>query len=449
MHLVNLTTAGIKKIIGLSFSLFIYSFVIAQDNSPYSRYGLGDVVPSRNVISRGMGGLAIGYSDFQSINFVNPASLANLANTIFDLGGEIDVRTLKSNNSPEKYSSTNTLFSYLQVGFPIATKKMIKKGNFLGVGFGLKPVTRIAYKIQKNERLSGIDSLNTLYEGSGGVNQASISTAFKHVFKNQNSLNIGLNFGYSFGNKDYSTKLALQNDSVIYYKSNTETQTHFGAVFLNAGLQYDIKTHNGLLRLGAYGNFEQKLKASRDNITETFIYDGYGGTIPIDTVALTTQQKGTIILPSSFGAGFTYTNSNWLFGLDMEIHNWASYRYYGEKDAVQNSWIIRTGAQYYPAKTNSPSNKYWSFVKYRAGLYFGPDYIKVKNTRNEYGLSIGATFPLTSLQRIRFGEYVLLNTAFEMGTRGNKQSASVRENITRFSIGISMNARWFQKPKYD
>jgi len=57
--------------------------------------------------------------------------------------------------------------------------------------------------------------------------------------------------------------------------------------------------------------------------------------------------------------------------------------------------------------------------------------------------------PLTSLRRISYsGEYVVLNTGLEFGSRGNKQT-NVRENLVRFSIGISMNARWFQKPKYN
>jgi len=37
----------------------------------------------------------------------------------------------------------------------------------------------------------------------------------------------------------------------------------------------------------------------------------------------------------------------------------------------------------------------------------------------------------------------------EIGARGNRNSFSVRENITRISIGVSMNAHWFQKRKYD
>ena len=46
----------------------------AQDNSPYSRYGIGDLVPGTNIVNRSMGGVTAGYFDQLSINFNNPAS---------------------------------------------------------------------------------------------------------------------------------------------------------------------------------------------------------------------------------------------------------------------------------------------------------------------------------------------------------------------------------------
>ncbi|MBK7432827.1 MAG: hypothetical protein IPI66_02325 [Chitinophagaceae bacterium] len=101
----------------------------AQENSPYSRYGLGDVVPNHNIFTRGMGGISAGVIDYQSINFTNPASLASLPVTIFDIAAEADTRTLRSTSPPKKFSETNSLFSYLQLGFPLTTKKMYKKGS--------------------------------------------------------------------------------------------------------------------------------------------------------------------------------------------------------------------------------------------------------------------------------------------------------------------------------
>ncbi len=448
MHLVNLTTAGFKRISALVLLVFVYSLVSAQENSPYSRYGIGDIIPNQNIVNRGMGGTAIGYSDYQSINFINPASLGYLSNTILEIAGEVDIRTLKSNTSSEKYKATNTLISYLQLGFPLMSKKLKKtdaaKNFFWGLSFGLRPVSRINYKIQKNERLSGIDSLSTLYEGSGGINQINIGTGVR--IKN---LSFGINTGYSFGNKDFSTKLQFINDSVIYYKSNSETEARFSGLFLNLGIHYSIKMKKGILNIGAYGNLQENLKAKKKSIDATFNYDGSGGIFTIDTVNFNSDVKGQIIIPATYGVGSTYANKNWLLGFDFETSNWGNYRYYGQSDPVQNNWTIRLGAQYYPAKENTATSKYWSFVKYRGGFYFGPDYVKLNSTRTNYAASVGASFPLTSAQRIRFGEYVLLNTAFEFGARGNKQTISLRENFTRINIGISMNARWFQKRSYD
>ena len=444
MHLANLTTARLKRIATLIFTIFLYSISHAQENSPYSRYGMGDLVPNRNVVSRGMGGIAAGYSDFQSINLSNPASLGSVTTTIFDLGGEVSRRTLKSNISPDKFTSTNVFISYLQLGFPIASKKMQQKGNYWGVSFGLRPFSQINYKIEKNERLAGIDSLHTIYEGTGGLNQANISTGIKIK-----DLSLGISGGYSFGSKDYSSLLNFVNDSVIYYKSNSAAKTRITGLFVNVGAQYDIKIKKGLLRLGAYANLKQNLKAKRDNLNETISYDANGGIIAIDTVDFKSNVSGKINIPATYSAGFTYLSKHWIYGADVDITNWDTYTYYGVKDAVQNTWTVRVGGQFYPATEGTPANKYWSFVKYRAGIFYGPDYIKLDRTRPNYGVTFGAGLPLTSFQRLRFGEFVTLNTGVEIGARGDKNSRSIRENIARFSFGISMNARWFQKHKYE
>ena len=75
--------------------LFLVSFFLtalsvsqtyAQENSPYSRYGLGDLIPAQNILSRSMGGLSAAYSDYQAVNFSNPASYTGLKITTLDIG---------------------------------------------------------------------------------------------------------------------------------------------------------------------------------------------------------------------------------------------------------------------------------------------------------------------------------------------------------------------------
>jgi hypothetical protein len=423
---------------------------LAQENSPYSRYGLGDLTPNHPSFTRGMGGIAAGVIDNNNINFVNPASLASMFNTILDIGTDIDYRTLKSSVPAKKFTAANTYVSYLQLAFPLSTPKMIKKNMFWGMSLGLKPVTKSNYKIEKNER-NAIDSLNTLYEGSGGTTQAFVGTGLKI-----GNLSFGINAGYMFGSKDISTKLTYINDSTFYAMSNSEDKSTFGGLFINGGLQYDIvlkkdsknKEAEKILRLGLYGNLQNKLKASNDKIRETIIYDQNGTPFKVDSV-YENNVRGNIIYPAMAGLGFTYQDLHWLAGADFEYGNWAAYRYYGQKDNVQDNWKVRVGMQYYPAQLNTPVKKYFNFVKYRAGIYYGSDYINTNKNRPEYGFTIGTGMPLTSLKKISYsGEYAVLNTGLEFSNRGNKQT-NLRENVFRVSIGIALNARWFQKPKYN
>ena len=128
---------------GLGFSkiflsaLLLTSAIIsnAQDNSPYSRYGLGDLAPATNITSRGMGSISAGYADVISINFNNPASYSQFqafieqrskkvsgGRVILDVGMNFDNRTLVAPNTTNRFTSADAYFSYLQVGLPIKKK---------------------------------------------------------------------------------------------------------------------------------------------------------------------------------------------------------------------------------------------------------------------------------------------------------------------------------------
>jgi hypothetical protein len=81
------------------------------------------------------------------------------------------------------------------------------------------------------------------------------------------------------------------------------------------------------------------------------------------------------------------------------------------------------------------------------GFYYGPDYIKVNNNLPEYGITLGAGFPL----KLRKGYYEtqssILNTTIEMGKRGDSKS-NLTENLFRISFGLSLGDLWFQRAKY-
>lgn len=445
---------------GLVLTILFYMSVAAQENSPYSRYGLGDIAPNHPIVTRGMGGIAAGFSDFQSLNFINPASYGSLGyvdpaviktnpnyqrSTIFDIGTEVDSRTLKSTVPLSKFTSANLNISYLQLGFPIKMKKANKKGIFLGASFGLKPISKINYKIAKFERQQGIDSLATIYEGNGGLNE--VSTGLGVRIKN---LSLGVNFGYAFGKKDYSSKITFLNDSTHYYSSTSANKANFSSTFFNAGLQYEIRLkQKSVIVLGAYGSLQQTLKGTQNIVRETITTDASGNDIRIDSVFESTV-KGNVTRPSTYGVGFTFRDSSghWLFGADYEATQWKDYRFFDQPDAVANSWKIRAGIEYYPASYNTNIKKYFNFVHYRFGFNYGPDYIKVNSNLPEYGFTFGAGFPLKLRRGFFETQSSMLNTAIEIGSRGDKKS-NLRESTFRISFGLSLGDLWFRRYKYD
>lgn len=440
MPLVSTTMYKKINLLGIVCLCWL-SFAQAQnENSPYSRYGLGDMVPTQNILNRGMGGVSAAYYDFNTINFANPASYGRLQATTLDFGVELSNRTLRANNPARKYSNYSPNISYIQLGFPL------KKGGGWGLNLGLRPLTRINYKLAQSSReylgtVGDTFNISTIYEGSGGSYEAYIGTGVAIT----RDLSLGVNFGYLFGSKDYSTRKAVADSLYYNYKSNHETKTSYGGVLLNAGLQYTARLDKKhWLRFGLYGNLQHTLNANKDYVAETFEYNSNtGATDSIDVAYREKDVKGKIIYPASFGAGVLFDKlGKWQIGVDYTQQKWNEYRYYGSKDSVQDAWTMKIGAQLTP----SGGKNYWNFVSYRAGFSFGQDYIKVNNDLPTWTVSVGAGFPMR--KPAYTNQFSVINTVFEFGRRGDNTSL-VRESFFRIGIGLSLSDIWFQKYKYD
>ena len=422
--------------------LFLVSFFLtalsvsqthAQENSPYSRYGLGDLIPAQNILSRSMGGLSAAYSDYQAVNFSNPASYTGLKITTLDIGLDYTSRTLRSLNPPKKFTSANLVPSYVQIGLPLSKKRE------WGMNLGLRPVSRINYEIFTRTRIPNVDSVQYKYVGYGGTYQAYMGMAY-----GSKTLSVGFNTGYMFGNKEYSTRVSFINDS-INYKSTISTDTsNFGGLFLNLGIQYKIKlSKDYTLKLGGTANLQSTLNANRSINRETIDFSPTEGIVVVDSVFKGQEQKGKIIYPGSWSAGFMIEkNENWMIGAEFNVEKWGNYRYYGESDKLKNSWTARFGGQFMP---DNKSTKYWERVVYSAGLFFGTDPINYSKNVGYYAFTFGTRLPVR--RNVYTNQYTTVNTAFELGFRGNKTN-EIRENIFRFSLGFNLSDIWFNKPKY-
>jgi len=439
------------------FFLFVISLAAAaQDNSPYSRYGLGDQISKSNITTRGMGGISAGYADILSINFSNPASYSqfqtyveqrskkiNAGRVIFDAGIDIQNRRLIEPNTPNRFTSADVYFSYLSVGIPL-------RKNW-GMSFGLRPLTRVSYLMNSFERLKDpitgnpIDSAVTQAEGSGGSYLPSIGTGF--AIKN---FSAGFNIGYLFGNRENKRLRSLINDTVLYYSSAHFNNYSFGGFYMDAGFQYKINLNKStFLRLGVSGNWEQTINGNQDALVQTFTRGSAGEELQIDSVFKTDDTKGKVIYPASYKTGFvlqrTKTDgSGWLLGADYTQNKWSDFRFFGQQDSVQDNWMVNIGGQIIPR----PQTAYFSRVVYRFGFYTGPDYIKVNGELPQFGASFGMALPIGTYNRLSPNQYSVLNIGLEYGKRGNDNNI-LKENIFRVSIGLNFTDLWFGKKKYD
>lgn len=457
MQSVGITVFRNRTFLAAALCSSIFSQSLhAQDNSPYSRYGIGNLYPRMNVINRGMGGVSAAYSDIFSINYNNPASYAGFqvfqeqrskkvssARVILDAAVSYDSRKLAEPNTTRSFTSNDILFSHVYVGVPI-------RKNW-GLAFGIRPLSRISYDILRAEQLhtpSGtlIDSAFTEYSGSGGSFLPSIGTGF-----GTNNFRVGVNIGYLFGKKELITRRGFLSDTINYAASNHTTNTNYGGLFYTVGTQWLVDlSKKAVLRLGASGNWKQTINGSQDILRQTYTRNSTGQEVQVDSVFSQADSKGSVIYPGTYTAGFMLDlapgqrTNGWNIGVDYAAGKWNDYRFFGAQDLVQNNWELRFGAQITPSENALQNGKLKS---YRIGFFTGRDYIKVGNDLPVYGFSLGLGLPLRNYSRLT-NQASVLNFGLEYIKRGNDQNL-IKEDLFRLSLGLNFTDFWFGKRKYD
>lgn len=435
-----------KTVLLLSLFILTYISALTQENTPWSRYGIGDPVPSVNIVNRGMGYVAAAYNDQQTINFANPASYSYFGKqrAILDLGIDFHSRNTRD-NSNEKSRFNNIIIPYIAAGFQLKGEK--RKRNW-GAAFGLRPVTRVSYNIETRGRFGG-DSIINNYEGNGGTYQAFAGTAV--AFKN---ISIGMNWGFRFGSKDYTTRVILINDSVNnrYTSGKTEVKNNFGGVFGELGIQYQINiSEKTKLTLGAFGSLSSKMNVTSQERISTFFGSNTGGSeLVVDSVSNKDNISGQMIYPGNTGFGFVYNRiakSHLMIGVDYTSQNWGAYRFLDQPDVLANAWQIKTGVQWIP-DARSSSGKLAGMIIYRAGFIFSQEPFVQNGNINSYGFTLGTGIPIKKYSYAEYNKNNIINLAFEFGRRGNASNI-IRENYIRLAVSASLSDIWFIKSKYD
>lgn len=414
---------------------------LSQVNSPYSRFGIGDLYGSRNAVSKGMGGLATAYRDIQSVNFVNPASYSNIGFVTFDVGVEAEFRTLNNQAKTERFESSNLIFNYAALGIPLMKNKK-KDKTVWGMAFGLRPYSRIRYDIISAGREAGIDSIQTEYKGDGGLYNAFLGTGFR-----LGNLSLGINGGFIFGQKELSTYRSLINESVFYYTGAITQKISINKFAMDAGMQYDIKvSKNSLFRIGATGYLGGDATAERDRLSQTVFFNQFGGADSIDVVARD-NTTGTYTLPAGYSLSLAFESLNRVFiGAEYETSKWSDLTSFGQSFKLGDITMLRVGGHWIPDAYEG--RQYFKQVIYRAGMFTGKDYVVVDGKQLPvFGVSFGAGLPIKRYNAYS-NQFNTLNLSFEYGRRGGTENPYF-EKYFRLNLGMSLSDIWFIKRQYD
>ncbi|TWF44953.1 hypothetical protein FHW36_101879 [Chitinophaga polysaccharea] len=428
------TKVSILCLLGTFF--LVANKVSAQENSPYSRYGLGDLNNNQNTVNRGMGGVSQAYNDPQAVNFVNPASYYSLVLTTFDVGIEGGAKSITDQGA--KFSSGFGTLSYLQLGIPLVR-------NRWGLNLGLRPVTRVSYNIQQGFNSNFGDTtkwpLTNKYEGSGGLYQLYAGTGVR-----VGDFSIGVNLGYLFGNVENNTRLFFPDPNT--YPSHKMTRITYNSFFYKLGLQYRAKLNKEMdMTFGVTGSMKQNMNARQEALNETLMSNGAGNYTNQDTVSYVKGNRGKVVYPEEFGGGIMIRKyDKWSVGVDYTSNQWQNFKSFEVKDsALQNAWKLAIGGQFVPNAT--ALSGYWNRVAYRLGAYYGQDYLKLAGQNMPMmGFTVGAGLPVRRMPYSN--QYSMLNLAFEVAHRGNNQTV-LKENTYRISLGFTLSDKWFIKRKYE
>lgn len=414
-----------KPLLLVFASLIFFQFANSQNNtnSPYTRFGYGDISDTNNGEQRAMGGVAIGSRSNASINTINPASYSSVDSMtfMFDLGSAALLSHFKNDNGSTNKFNAN--LEYITMQFPLS--------KHIGFSAGLLPYSFLGYDFYSSDTLlmksTGVPDtipLTRSFSGSGGFSQVYMGISAK-LF---NHISLGVNAYYMYGTINNYRDLSFSSTS---YASTTQVNAikannfryRFGAQFFNTF----NKIHDVTL-----GVIYEPKKALNGSFAQTTYSTG-------DTIS---SNVNGFDLPETYGVGFNYCyNKRLSIGVDYSMQAWKNARFFGKTDSLNNRSKLAVGLEYQP---NPMGRNYSDRIRYRAGFNISDSYYKVVGITppKNYSITCGIGLPLFNKDTKAIS---MLNASIEYGKLGGV--SSLREDYFKFNLNIVFNEHWFFKRK--
>ncbi|SMC82327.1 hypothetical protein [Moheibacter sediminis] len=406
----------------------VWSFGQDVSTSPFSSYGVGDLLFDNNIEQAGMGGIsALSTNPYNSsANFSNPAANQALNITSFDFG--INTRASQFKDATSTSKKSTTYISNISLAFPIGTKAR--------AGFGFQPYSAIGYEVSTLTQNDQVTYQNS-FKGDGGLNSVHVMGSYNIT----NEFSLGLRANYLFGDLERDQIISTQGLALVTdynYKSKIN-----GLQFTLGGYYSKRVGTNKRFDAGATYTLGSSLNAKITDMTTTYaVIDMSPGNI--DTIQFK-KVYGDLKLPQSVTVAAAFRKDlHWMIGAQLDWGDWAAYKMDEDDDSKIDTRFRASVGGYWIPDFNSYKS-YFQRVVYRLGGFYeatplqvGPEGIK------KYGVTVGFGFPVGKDR-----DASMLNLAVELGQQGNTDAGILKENFANVKIGFTLNDIWFRKRVID
>jgi long-subunit fatty acid transport protein len=430
----------IAAVLVLLTSISVKAQVTTQ--SPYSRYGIGNIKGSVLPQLRAMGSISTAIfkpNGYSNINMQNPASYAGINLTTVDIGMSAGLTQL--NKGDQNSGSFNATISHIALAFPVSKRSALS--------FGLMPYSELGYQFQNTATLSTPGNTSTqtakyIYSGEGGLNKAYIG----YGFGLGDHFRVGGNVEYLFGNLLQSRSTEL-ND-IYSINSRMQSKNSVGGLSYSYGAQYEIPLGNRTsVTLGYSGSSSSSVNSKTSFVATQYLPSAsdIDENSSLDTLSFTENAKSKLKIPLTHNFGIAIQKDNkWLIGADYRLGKWSDLSINSVNQDLQDTRGFSVGSQITPDITSIGS--YFNRVDYRLGFQYDKTYINLNDQDiKQMAITFGFGFPLRpSPTGLTFYK---INFTTELGKRGTVSNGLLEEKYINFHLGFTLNDKWFRKLRFD
>ncbi len=411
--------------------------------TPYSIFGVGDLLHPGSAYNTTMGGVGIASRNHRYLNYLNPAAVTARDSLSFMVDFSV-YQGSKLFRQGDIRSAVNTFnIKDMAISFPVWKKT--------AMAVGLRPYSSVGYSysfLYDNDAITGTLG-NVSYAASGQGSLYEMFTALgTRIGKD---LSLGVEGIYYFGNIVKGSAQTFSDASCNGARSGYNLQLNaFTGKF---GVQYEKNVGtSGKLCAGAtyklgtnLGGFVESYSFSTGSVASDTLY------YKMDTLR---NNPGRVRLASELGIGFAYSHADrWRVEFDYSLSDWTatgmdSFKGFSGNTAADGGSFSAAVAQSFRAGFEIVPNRndiryYHKKMAYRAGMYYKTEYYKVDgHAVGDFGLTLGATLPV-------FRWYNGLTVGMDIGQRGTVRNNLIRERYVNFTVGVNLFDIWFQKPRYE